>query len=118
MVRKIGIIGVVLGTIISSVFTVFWREPYILYNYEFKESVLDYWKTVVKFVFVLFIIGGVLFELDKIIVISNGIVNFCFKGLFIVVFYAIFLLVVYGKSEELKYYKGILLNKIACKKIC
>ncbi len=118
LVRKIGIIGVVLGTIISSVFTVFWREPYILYNYEFKESVLDYWKTVVKFVFVLFIIGGVLFGLDKIIVISNGIVNFCFKGLFIVAFYAIFLLVVYGKSEELKYYKGILLNKIARKKIC
>lgn len=41
---KIGIIGVFLGTFLSYLFTVCWREPYLLYKYVFKNSVRDYWK--------------------------------------------------------------------------
>lgn len=39
-----GIAGVFIGTIVSHLFTVFWREPYLLYRYEFNKSMKEYWK--------------------------------------------------------------------------
>ena len=39
-----GINGVIVGTIISNVSVSFWIEPYILYKYSFKRSLLQYFK--------------------------------------------------------------------------
>jgi len=39
LVIKLGIIGVLLGTFISTMTTCFWVEPYILYKYGFKKNV-------------------------------------------------------------------------------
>lgn len=44
MVKKIGIAGVFIGTIVSHLCTVVWREPYLLYKYEFKRNFIEYWK--------------------------------------------------------------------------
>lgn len=40
LVNIIGLPGVILGTIISTVAVCFWREPYIIYRYYFKERKL------------------------------------------------------------------------------
>ena len=45
LTRWLGIVGVFLGTILSSLLTVFWREPLLLYRYSFKRNVMEYWKT-------------------------------------------------------------------------
>jgi len=44
-----GIAGVFLGTVVSYLLTVGWREPYILYRYEFERSFKDYWFHALKF---------------------------------------------------------------------
>lgn len=44
LARYIGIAGVFLGTIISSLATIFWREPLLLYRYSFRRGVWDYWR--------------------------------------------------------------------------
>lgn len=43
-----GMIGVFIGTIISHILTVGWREPLILYRYSFKKSVSRYWFLYIK----------------------------------------------------------------------
>lgn len=43
LVQYIGIVGVLLGTIISSFCTAYWRDPYILFKYEFKRSQKRFW---------------------------------------------------------------------------
>lgn len=43
LVKKIGVSGVVIGTIISHMLTVFWREPYILHRYVFLKKMNYYW---------------------------------------------------------------------------
>ena len=43
MTNVFGIAGVFIGTIISHLCTVFWREPYLLHKYEFKKSMKEYW---------------------------------------------------------------------------
>ena len=49
-VKLLGIVGVFIGTVISSILTVCWREPIILYREEFNESVWNYWKMYSSFV--------------------------------------------------------------------
>ena len=44
LVKQIGIAGVFLGTIISTVMTCFWIEPYILFRYGLKEKIRRYFK--------------------------------------------------------------------------
>ena len=42
LIRYYGFMGVLLGTLISTVTTSLWIEPYILYKHGFKQSVWDY----------------------------------------------------------------------------
>lgn len=42
MANLLGIAGVFIGTIVSHLCTVFWREPYLLYKYEFEKSMKEY----------------------------------------------------------------------------
>lgn len=42
LAQKIGITGVFLGTIISNVFTTWWREPYLLYKRVFEQGMGRY----------------------------------------------------------------------------
>lgn len=48
--KWIGIAGVFLGTIASTLLTVFWREPYLLYRYVFEKSMIKYWIEYAKYV--------------------------------------------------------------------
>ena len=43
LVKRIGITGVILGTIISRVTTQNWYDPYLVYKYVFKSSVWEYY---------------------------------------------------------------------------
>lgn len=48
LVINYGMIGVFIGTIISHILTVGWREPLILYRYSFKRPVRRYWLLYMK----------------------------------------------------------------------
>ena len=43
LVNLLGIIGIFLGTIISNVCTIFWREPYLLLHNVLKQNMFRYW---------------------------------------------------------------------------
>lgn len=55
---RIGIAGVFIGTIISHLCTVFWREPYILYRYAFQKKMTEYWKMFGQFSLLSFVVVG------------------------------------------------------------
>lgn len=42
LVKELGMVGVFIGTTISTLTTCFWVEPYVLYKYGFKSSVLSF----------------------------------------------------------------------------
>ena len=67
----IGIAGVFIGTIISMALTVCWREPYLLYKYSFKRSVMDYWKVYFEFSFLTVLMGAIVVAAKHFIVIEN-----------------------------------------------
>ena len=49
LVRRIGVPGVILGTIISMVSTSLWVEPYVLYKDGFKRPLMAFWKNFLKY---------------------------------------------------------------------
>ena len=60
LVRKVGLVGVFIGTILSAGLTVFWRAPYILYRHAFEKSVWIYWRQygLITAFSALFVLGG------------------------------------------------------------
>ena len=56
LAQKMGISGVFLGTIISSLFTVWWREPYLLYKKVFEEKIRNYFGTYILWMALLVVI--------------------------------------------------------------
>lgn len=104
MAHYVGIVGVFLGTIISTLVTVQWRDPYILYKYSFKRSVWEYWRVFVNF-FILTIVGSVAVAYTKelILVSQVGWGMVILEGLVTFIFINVCLIVVYRKSDEFSY---------------
>ena len=104
-----GIEGIIIGTIISTLTTCFWIEPYVLYKYGFKASVVSY--------FIKYTIRTVIMILVGIITcfICNLFSNYTLPG-FIgrMVICAIvpntLFLIIFWKTKELQYLINILKN--------
>ncbi|MDR6121167.1 O-antigen/teichoic acid export membrane protein [Bacillus sp. SLBN-46] len=65
LVQKFGLIGVFIGTLISSLVLPCWQRPYILYKYVFKTSSRPYFLEYIKYLSVIF----------GIILVTSWIIN-------------------------------------------
>lgn len=68
---KWGLAGVVLGTIVSSITTGVWVEPFVLYKYYFKKSCKEYFLKYLWFVIVAIVSGVGTYYLCNLIPSSN-----------------------------------------------
>lgn len=106
LVQYIGIYGVLIGTIISSLLTYMWFDPLVIYKYAFKRSVKEYYITNIKYLLLISLSGTVSYFLSRLII---------FEGVFFIIVSAIisiittlfFILVFYRKSKEFKYIYSI-----------
>lgn len=107
----IGTAGIFLGTIISCMLTVFWREPYLLYKYIFEISLWEYWIEYMKNVGIIF--ASMLFiQCMKKIAFQDQInlVTWLSNAVLSVVVYCIVHFVVFHRSSEYKYFLSISKN--------
>ncbi len=114
LAKKLGVIGVFIGTLLSNLLTCFWVEPYVLFKYGIKKGLKDYFKTFFNNLFVAFIIGIICFYICNIINLSP-ILNIIIKGVITLVFIIICYYLIYRHSDNYKYIKDIL-SKIISKK--
>ena len=49
LLKKFGFIGVLLGTLVSTLCTCFWIEPFVLFKYGFHKSMGEYIKSYIKY---------------------------------------------------------------------
>ena len=112
-----GLPGVVLGTIISSVSTVIWVEPYVLFKHYFKRSVKSYLLKYIFFVFVTCAAGAATYFLCGLLP-SGGWRYFIAKmGICAVLPNLIFLLCFF-KTESFKYWLSLFKSMLGRKKKC
>lgn len=107
LAKTLGLIGVFIGTVVSTLIAPFWIEPYVLYKYYFKMNVWDYWKTYIFNTLATIIIGLITFFLCSLLP-NYGIGIFIVKiGICCVVPISLYMLF-YFKTPEYKYFINLI----------
>ncbi|MBE6154771.1 MAG: teichoic acid transporter [Firmicutes bacterium] len=106
LVKKIGLLGVFIGTLASSVLVVFWIRPYIVYKHIFERPLNEYFKIFTKYFISLISIVVVLEVTFNLFTFSNNIINFIFMITTIIILPNLVFYIIYRKTNEF----GNLLN--------
>ena len=113
LVTRLRIAGVFLGTILSQICTVLWREPYILYKYEFKKSVFTYWFNYLKFAFLTLTLSVSLnILLDYFHIFDGSLRSWLAEGIVCAFIYNIIALIVFRKSEDFIFFRNMVYEKL------
>lgn len=104
LAKKFGILGVILGTIISNLFINMWWEPLVLFKYGFKAKVRDFYFKMFFYSFLTLILGYIVYIISENIIVGYTIVNLIFKLLFSNILVIIVLIIFFGKKSEFNYY--------------
>ena len=109
LANKFGVIGVFIGTLISTLTTCFWLEPHILYKYGFNQKSSSYFTKIFSKTVVAFLSCIVCLIICKYIKYSY-ILNFVFKTVISFVIINVIYYVIYHKTDEYNYLKTLMLK--------
>lgn len=113
LVKRIGIAGVFIGTLISNFTVIFWTKPYVVYKYVFSERLVKYFIMYFKyllFALITLIVTGIITSPFKNnISILSFIINCILNVITINLIYCI----IFFKTKEFKYYMKLVLKIIS-----
>lgn len=109
LAKWLGLIGVFIGSVISTLVAPFWIEPYVLYKNYFKIPVSSYWKKYSFNTFITLIIGLITFGLCLLVPDKNIYTLIIKFGICAIVPTFLFILA-YFKTPEFKYFVSLLKN--------
>lgn len=112
LAKYVGIVGVFLGTVLSSILTVCWREPLVLFKYEFKKSVNEYWRNYLEFLFLGVIIGVVLKNLKQMIRFEVTWVSWIGEAFIYTIVINLVILLVFHNKDEIRFLGAIIKRKL------
>lgn len=101
LAKNIGIIGVVLGTIMSQVIACVWFEPWILYKNYFKESVFKYWAKIIYYIIIIVGAAFVTYFICYFIKLDN-VVGLILKSAICLVVPNLIFIIFYFKTAEFR----------------
>lgn len=112
LVRKIGLAGIFIGTLISNFTVIFWTKPYVVYKYVFRKPLVEYFKMYFNYLIIglipLIITNWITSELKNNVSIVSFIINCLINIIFINGIY----IVIFFRTKEFKYYKELFINII------
>lgn len=111
MAKYIGLAGVFIGTIISSLCTNFWLEPFVICKKSLKINLKQYFLMYLKYALVVLIIVIVTYIVTALITIG-GLCGLIIRGIISVVIPILILILIYFKNEYFKYYIAMFKRKI------
>lgn len=102
LVKSLGLTGVFLGTLVSSITTVCWFRPYLTYKYIFKSSVKAYYKTYLTYIIVVAIACLSTYILCNMAFVEFTWVNFIARIIVCVTIPNTIFILLYRKTYEFK----------------
>lgn len=107
LVKSLGLAGIFLGTTISTIATVFWTQPIIVYKNVFKKSFLSYYTKYGYYVFLTVTAGYVTTNVCN--VFANGVtfLSLVERGLICLVIPNIIYILIFYKTQEFTYLKNV-----------
>lgn len=110
LVKEYGTLGIFMGTLISTVSTSFWIEPYILYKYGFKKSSFKYFLNYIYKFCLAFVIGLVTYLISNLFS-EQTLVSFIFKIFICISVPNILIFLLVFNTSEFKYLTKIFKRK-------
>lgn len=112
LAKYIGIAGVFLGTIISSLCTNFWFEPLVICKKSLTISLKDYFKQYLKYFLVT--LSSIIF-IWPIISLLKGytLINFLIRIILVSIIPNLLVIIFYYHNENFTYFKEMLFNKLS-----
>lgn len=111
LVKYLGVAGVILGTIISSVATCVWIEPHVLYKYGFKKPAKKFAARYIQYLFAFAVIMAVTYGCNMIVP-QTGITAFILRCVISAAVPNIMMLTIYGRTEEFRYFYDLAKNRL------
>lgn len=115
LLHKIGISGVFLGTIISSITVCTWVEPYVLYKHILKVPLIEYFKRYIVYTIATIFAGAITSSVTSILP-REGIFAFLIKGIICISIPNTTFIVLFYKTEEFQYFKELFMQLVYRKK--
>lgn len=106
LVQKFGLIGVLLGTLLSSICTTI-SSSALVYHYVFHISVWEYWKNFIKYCFALIAVGCISYFISHMVPYSNWL-QFFVMALVCSLVTLMFYFIIFYHTKEFQYYWGII----------
>lgn len=106
LVHFMGINGVILATIISTVAAPLWVEPYVLYKHYFKQSLWRFLARYLIYTFITILIGGATYGICYLIP-TAGAWWFLLRFAVCLILPNILYFIIYFKTKEFKYLLGV-----------
>ncbi|MDT2638332.1 lipopolysaccharide biosynthesis protein [Enterococcus dongliensis] len=110
-VFKLGINGVLIGTIASSLGYVMWVEAYYIFKYGLQEKLIIYIIQVIKYVIFLGVSVSIVFFAQAFFNF-NGLIGIIFKTILACTIGLVLYVIVFYRSQEFIYIKNLLLRII------
>lgn len=110
LVEKIGFIGVLIGTSISTVSVVIAVEPYVVYKYGFEMSVKSYFRSYAEYLAVTAALCCITYKTADILIAAEGWIGIFERLAICLILPNLLLFLIYHRTEEFRYFVEILMN--------
>jgi len=106
LAKNFGMIGVFIGTLISSITTCVWNEPYVLFKYGFKQSVRSYFDKYLKYLIIMVALCFGSYFICNLVTVT-GILGMANKLVICLIVPNVVVIIMFYKTFEFKYLKDI-----------
>ncbi|MCR5144580.1 MAG: lipopolysaccharide biosynthesis protein [Lachnospiraceae bacterium] len=101
LVRYMGVMGIFVGTFISTMTTCFWVEPLVTYKYGFKKPVSHYFKWFIIYAGTTILLGLATYNISNLIS-GDNLFGILLKFIVCTVFYNVVIFILFGRTKEFK----------------
>ena len=102
-VRYFGLVGIFIGTTISTICFPLWNQPRLVYKKLFKRPLYEYFKSYTIYALVTLIGAFITTFTCNLLVSGKGFISLVFKGIICLIIPNIVICLVFYKNSELKY---------------
>lgn len=102
-IKYFGFLGVFLGTTLSTLTTVFWSQPIVVYKNLFKKNVISYFYEYIKFILIMLVTGICTSFICNSLVYGVTFISLVYRGIVCVLIVNIIYFLIFIKTPEFKY---------------
>ena len=108
LAKPLGISGVFIGTLVSTLLFSFWIKPVIVYKHIFKRGILEYFKRILFQTSITFIMGAICLFIGESLFFEHTILNLLCKLALCIIIPNIIFISIYFKTDEFKYVYNVI----------